>query len=113
MASRFVMFYSDTDVVDDGKDVEVTFRVPRVWLGAPRDGLQAIIKHRSDGKLVVVDNHDHYSVMQNGEPMGTGDLSALFRSVGLVKSGLWIPDVEFDEVRHRVREYRRRWDSRK
>lgn len=113
MAPRFVMFYPDADIVDDGKDVEVIFRIPRAWYGAPRDGLQMVVKHRHDGKLQVVDSHDQYSVMQNGEPMGTGDLSALFRSVGLVKSGLWIPDVEFDAVRARVQDYRRRWEARK
>lgn len=110
MIPRFVMFYPDVDVVDDGEDVEVTFTVPRAWLNAPKDGLQSIVCHRHDGKLKVIDSHDHYSVMPNGEPMGTGDLSAVFRATGLVKSGLWIPDVEFDAVRERVRGYRRQWE---
>jgi len=110
MAPRFVMFYPQHEVVDDGEDVEITFKVPRVWLGASRDGLQSIVKHRHDGKPQVVDSHNQYCVMQNGEPMGTDDLSSLFRSMGLVKSGLWIPDVEFDAVRKRVQEYRRQWN---
>lgn len=107
MSPRFIMVYPDRDIVDDGEDVELRFIVPRVWRDAPADGMQAVIKHRSDGKLSVHDSSDIYSVMQNGEPMATDDLSPLLRSIGLVKNGLWLPNEEFAAVRERIRMYRR------
>lgn len=114
MGPRFVMFYSDGSIVaDDGDDAEVTFRVPRAWLGAPRDGLQAVVQHRPDGKLTVLSGHDQYAVLTNGEPMATDDLSPLLRAAGIAKSGLWIPDEEYQAVREQVRQYRRAWESRK
>lgn len=111
---RFVLFYADGSVVeDDGENVEVTFRVPRTWLNAPRDGVQFVAKHQGDGKLQVLSNADLYAVMQNGEPMSTNDLSALLRAAGIAKSGLWIPNEEFETVRERVRDYRQQWESQK
>ena len=108
MTPRFVMFYADGSTVeDDGEDVEVTFKVPRAWLNSPRDGLQTVIRHRPDGKLVVIQGHDQYAVLQNGEPMGTSDLSVILRATGIAKSGLWIPDEEFEAVREKVRAYRK------
>lgn len=112
MVPRFVMFYADGSVIkDDGEDVEVTFKVPKVWFTAPRDGLQFVVKHRNDGKLQVLSGSDYYSVMQNGEPMNTDNLSALMRSAGLCKSGLWIPNEEFEAVREQVRNYRMMCDK--
>ena len=106
MKPRFAMFYPDKTLLDDGEDVEVTFRVPRVWLEAPRDGMQGVIVHRDDGKLVVHDGRDIYAVLQTGEPMATKDLGPLLRAAGIAKYGLWIPNVEFDAVRTRMRIYR-------
>lgn len=113
MAPRFVMIYPDQNIVDDGEDVELRWMVPRVWLDAPADGMQAVIKHRPDGKIQVVESLDIYSVMQNGEPMGTNDLSPMLRSIGLIKNGLWIPDVEFENVRSRIRQYRKEHERRR
>jgi len=113
MPPRFIMFYGDGSVIeDDGEDIEVTFKIPRVWRDAPRDGLQFVVKHRDDGKLQVLNGSDYYSVMRNGEPIGTDDLSTVLRAEGLCKSGLWIPNVEFEVVRERVRDYRRRWERK-
>jgi len=105
--TRFAMFYPDKTLLDDGEDVDVTFKVPKVWLDAPRDGMQAVIIHREDGKLVVHEGRDIYAVLQTGEPMATNDLGPLLRTAGLAKYGLWIPNNEFEEVRERMREYRR------
>jgi hypothetical protein len=105
------MFYADRTLLDDGDDVEVTFKVPRVWSNAPRDGMQAVIIHGDEGKLVAHDGRDIYSVLQNGEPMATNDLGPLMREVGIAKYGLWIPTVEFDAVRERMREYRRQHEG--
>ena len=114
MPPRFVMFYGDGTVIeDDGEDVEVTFKVPRVWFDAPRDGVQTIVKHRDDGKLQILDSANFYGVMANGEPMSTDDLSALMRAMGIVKSGLWIPNEEYEAVLEKVRAYRRQWDKRR
>ena len=107
MEPRFAMFYPDETLIDDGEDVEVTFTVPRVWFNAPRDGMQAVAIHRSDGKISVHDGRDIYAVLQNGEPMATDDLGPVLRAAGLVKHGLWIPNEEFEAVRERVRAYRR------
>ena len=113
MQPRFVMFYADGSIVeDDGEDIEVTFKVPRVWLDAPKDGLQSIVRHRADSKLVVLDSHDQYAVLPNGEPMATNDLAALLRSVGIAKSGLQIPDEEWAANTERVRAYRKQWERR-
>jgi hypothetical protein len=105
------MFYPDQTLLDNGEDVEVTFKVPKVWFDAPRDGMQAIMIHREDGQLVAHDGRDIYSVLQNGEPMATNDLGPLMREVGMAKYGLWIPTVEFDAVRERMREYRRQHEE--
>jgi hypothetical protein len=101
------MFYPDETILDDGEDVEVTFKVPRAWLDASKDGMQGVITHREDGKLVPHDGRDIYVVLPNGEPMATNDLGPLLRSMGIAKYGLQIPTVEFDEVRERMRAYRR------
>jgi hypothetical protein len=107
MKPRFTMFYTDHTFVDDGKDVEVVFKVPEVWAYAPKDGMQGVIVHRADGKLVPHDGRDIYVVLPSGEPMATNDLGPLLRSIGIAKYGLQIPTVEFDEVRERMRAYRR------
>lgn len=114
LTPRFAMFYSDDLVIkDDGEDIEVTFRVPRAWFGAPKDGLQTVMRFRPDGKIVVLNGHNQYAVLMNGEPMATDDLSPLLRAAGIAKSGLWIPDEEYEEVRERVRQYRKEWEQRK
>jgi hypothetical protein len=87
--------------------------VPRAWFNAPRDGLQFVVKHQTDGKLQVLNGTDYYSVMQNGEPMGTDNLSAIMRAAGLCKSGLWVPNEEFEGVRDQVRDYRKQWECKK
>lgn len=107
MKPRFAMFYPDQTLLDDGEDVEVTFKVPRVWLEAPRDGIQGVIVHRDDGKLAAHEGRDIYAVLQSGEPMATNDLGPILRAAGLAKYGLWIPNVEFEAARERMREYRR------
>jgi len=105
---RFAIFYADGSVVeDDGVDETVTFRVPRAWLRAPCDGVQFVVAHRSDGRLQVLQNHDIYMTMPNGEPIASNDMGAQLRSVGIAKYGLWIPDQEYFAIRERVREYRR------
>ena len=107
MKPRFAMFYPDKTLVDDGEDVEVTFTVPRVWLEAPRDGMQGIIVHSEDGNILAHAGRDIYCVLQNGEPIATNDFGPVLRELGLAKYGLWIPTVEFEVVRERMREYRR------
>jgi len=103
---RFRMFYPDQEI-DGNTDetVPVVFHVPRAWLHAPRDGVQAVVKHSEDGKLVRLEGRDQYAVLQDGEPFCTDDLVPTMRATGLVKSGLQLPDTEFDEVRQRVRAY--------
>jgi hypothetical protein len=107
MKPRFAMFYPDHTFVDDGKDVEVVFKVPEVWAYAPKDGVQAVIVHRDDGQIIVHENRDIYAVLQSGEPMATNDIGPLLRSTGLAKYGLWIPNEEWATVRTRLQEYRR------
>lgn len=107
MAPRFVMFYPDRTIADDGVDTEVRFTVPRVWCDAPADGMQAAIVHLPDGRLRVIDSSDIYAVMQNGEPFGTNDVGPLVRSLGLAKYGLNLPNEEFAQVRERLRAYRK------
>lgn len=111
---RFVIFYADGSIVeDDGEDVEVTFSVPRAWLTAPRDGVQFVVCHRSDGRLQVLQNHDIYLVLRNGEPVACNDLGAQMRAAGLAKYGQWIPDEEYFAIRERVREYRTEHEAKK
>lgn len=113
MTPRFVMVYPDQMFVDDGSDVEVTFKIPRVWRDAPADGMQAAIIHLPDGKLRVFDSANIYSVMQNGEPFGTDDIGPLVRGLGIAKYGLNLPNAEWDEVRDRLRKYRKEHEARK
>ena len=110
MKPRFAMFYPDQTLLDDGEDVEVTFTVPRVWLNAPRDGMQGIIIHNG-GKLLAHDGRDIYAVLETGEPIATNDLGPMMRAAGIAKYGLWIPNVEFEQVRERMREYRRQHEE--
>jgi hypothetical protein len=114
MAPRFAIFYADRSIIeDDGEDVEIIFRVPRVWLEAPRDGVQFVVCCRPDGKLSVLSGYDLYSVLANGQPMAADDLTAQYRATGLTKSGLWIPDEEFEAIRKLVQRYRREHDAAK
>jgi hypothetical protein len=112
MEPRFVIFYSDKVLSDDGEDVEVSFRVPKVWLEAPRDGVQAVVIHRDDGNLVVHEGRDIYAVLPTGEPMATNDLGPMMRATGIAKYGLWIPNEEFEAVREQVRAYRRQHEEK-
>lgn len=105
---RFAIFYADGSVVrDDGEDVEVTFRVPRAWRDAPRDGVQFVVCRRSDEKMQVLGAMDIYVATPEGHLISTNDLGALMRHAGLAKYGLWIPDDEFFAVREKANEYRR------
>ena len=110
MKPRFAMFYSDQTLLDDGEDVEVAFKVPRVWLDAPKDGLQAVVVHRDDGKLTVHIGRDIHAVMPSGDLMNTNDLGPLMRSIGLAKYGLWIPDDDFDQIHSRLKQHRREYE---
>ena len=110
MKPRFAMFYSDQTLLDDGEDVEVTFKVPRVWFDAPKDGLQAVMVHRDDGKLTVHTGLDVHMVMPNGEPMNTNDLGPLMRWVGLAKYGLWTPTEDFEQIYSRLKQHRREYE---
>jgi len=107
MLPRFALFYPEETLIDDGEDIEITFRVPRVWLNAPKDGMQSVIIHREDGKLVPLDSRDIYAVLPTGEPIATNDIGPVLRAAGIAKYGLWIPNVEFDQVRERMRAYRK------
>lgn len=107
MVPRFVMVYPDRTLADDGEDVEVMIKVPRVWLTAPSDGMQAIIGHREGGKLSVYESRDFYFLTMTGEPYGTDDITPVLRAAGLLKNGLQLPDAEYDAVRDRIRLYRR------
>jgi len=109
---RFTMVYPDRMLEDDGTDVEVVFRVPRVWKNAPADGMQAVIAHQNDGRLRVYDQCDIYAVLPNGEPMATDDLGPVLRAAGIAKYGLWIPNQEFEQVRKRIRAYRKQHEAR-
>lgn len=115
MASRFAMFYADGSIIkDDGEDVEVTFKVPRVWRDAPRDGVQFVVCHLPDGKLRVYSGKDTYWTLQNGESVANDEGPVtLLRALGILKMGLWIPDEEFEAVRELVRDYRKAWENRK
>ena len=106
------MFYPDETLIDDGRDIEVTWTVPRVWRDAPKDGMQAVVVHRDDGILSLHDSLDLYAVHLDGEPFGTHDLGPVLRALGLVKYGLQLPNDEWDAVRERVREYRRQHEAR-
>lgn len=110
MKPRFTLFYPDREIADDGEDVEVTIKVPRAWLDAPADGMQAIVKHRADGKLMVYDSRDFYFLTMNGELYGTDDITPVLRAAGLLKNGLQLPDEEFAAVRERMRTYRKNHD---
>lgn len=108
MSPRFAMFYPDgSPMLDDGEDVEVTFRVPRVWLDAPKDGLQIVVEHLPDGKMRLFQQYDRYFTLPGGQPKGADSTDPLLRSLGILKHGLWLPDDEYDQVRERVRLYRR------
>jgi hypothetical protein len=111
MKPRFAMFYPDHTLIDNGEDVEVTFKVPQMWSLAPKDGMQGIIIHRKDGKLLAHDGRDIYAVLPDGEPMATDDLGPMMRAEGIAKYGLWIPTVEYEAVRERMREYRRQHEG--
>jgi hypothetical protein len=111
MKPRFAMFYPDQTLIDDGEDVEVTFKVPKTWFDAPRDGMQAVVIHRDDGKLVVHEGRDVYAVLQDGEPMATNDLGPMMRAAHIAKYGLWIPNEEWAQVRVRLQEYRRQHEE--
>jgi hypothetical protein len=112
MKPRFAMFYPDHTLIDNGEDVEVTFKVPQVWSDAPKDGMQAVLVHRADGLLSLHDSLDIYAVHPNGEPFGTHDIGPVLRRSGLVKYGLQLPNEEWDAVRERVRDYRRQYEAR-
>jgi hypothetical protein len=101
------MFYPDHTLIDNGEDVEVTFKVPQMWSLAPKDGMQGIIIHRKDEKLLAHTGRDIYAVLPDGEPIATDDLGPMMRAEGIAKYGLWIPTVEYEAVRERMREYRR------
>lgn len=103
---RFRMFYQDQEIEGDTcETLPVVFHVPTAWIDAPRDGLQAVVKHGDDGRLVRLEGRDLYSVLQGGEPFCTDDIVPTMRAAGLVKSGLQLPDEEFAEVRERIRAY--------
>jgi hypothetical protein len=111
---RFAILYSDGSMVmDDGIDVEVTFKVPRAWLDAPKDGVLHVIKHRYDGSLIVFYSVDFYCVMEDGELFATNDTSTLLRRLGICKSGINVPDEEFEAARERVQVYRREHEAKK
>ena len=102
---RFAMFYPDDTLYDDGTDVEVVWKVPRVWHEAPRDGLQVVVVNGQPD--ITLREKDIYCPMMNGEIMSTDDLGPIMRTAGLAKYGLYLPRVEYDAVNQRVKEYRR------
>jgi hypothetical protein len=110
---RFVIFYADGSVVkDDGEDVEVVFKVPKIWAEAPKDGVQFVVEHLSDDKLRVYQQYDHYFVLPGGQPKGAKSTDPMLRNLGILKHGLWIPDEEFEEIREAVQEYRRKHENK-
>jgi len=105
---RFAIFYADpkNDVIDDGEDVLVTFRVPRAWLDAPKTGVQAVVTLNEGGKMAVHRGSDFYMVMPNGDRIHTNDPGAQLLYTGLAKYGTWIPDNLFREAQERAGRWR-------
>ena len=112
MQPRFAMFYEDETIVDDGETVEVTFRVPRAWIRAPKHGLQGVLWQNHDGKLVPYEGNDYYAVLTNGQPFATPNVAPSFCREGLVKYGVQLEDERFDNVRERMRRSRKEWEQR-
>ena len=102
---RFALFYNDQTLLDDGQDVDVTWKVPKVWHDAPRDGVQAVVVPGAPDR--VLRGVDIYFPLTNGEMIGTNDLGPILRTEGLAKYGLHIPTPEYEAVNQRVKEFRR------
>lgn len=106
---RFAIFYADGSVVeDDGVDVDVTFKMPKVWRDAPRDGVQFVANLMLEGKYAVLGGQNLYHTTQEGALNATDDMSPTMRRAGVLKHGLTLPQEEFQEIRRQVVSWRKK-----
>lgn len=111
---RFAIVYEDGSIVygggPDEEMVDVVHRVPRTWLEAPTDGVQAVIAEDHDGPRTWR-GQDHYFVLPCGtEFHSADDLGPYLRKrVGLVKFGLCLNEEDHRTITQIVKHVRAKW----
>lgn len=108
---RFAILYRDEIVEGGGPEeetVEVTLRLPKAWVEAPLDGVQAVIIEDEYSTRAVWRSSDYFYWIPGGEVCSTDDLGPFLRAyVPWVKHGLCLSQAEFAVVMQRAKEYRR------
>ncbi|MHA1962277.1 MAG: hypothetical protein ACW99U_18895 [Candidatus Thorarchaeota archaeon] len=108
---EFEIHYHDETVVRGGgpDDEYVTLRVPKSWIEAPSDGIQAIVAEDKEKGVVFLRDRDFYMIGPEdshfkGAIMQTKDLGPYLRSIGLVKYGLWTNSRCYQELKNKIGE---------
>lgn len=86
--------------------VELTVRMPRSWLEAPADGVQAVIEENPFSNRYVWRNCDYYPRVPNGEVCSTDDLGPHLRAYApWIKHGLCGTEEQYVRAIDLAREY--------
>jgi hypothetical protein len=99
---KFKIFYKDKTVEGDTDDlVEISFKVPKAWVEAPIDGIQAIIYGKNHCNAA-----DFYYWLED-RFFSTNDLNCSLRTFfkGLIKFGSMLPDGESEKVTKLAKEH--------
>ena len=108
---RFEIYYHNGTIIRGGgnDDEYVSIRVPKSWIEAPPDGVQAIVVEDEERGCALLRERDFYMIGSkdspfNGAIMQTKDLGPYLREMGLVKYGLWMDSRKFQELKNRLGE---------
>lgn len=74
------------------------------FVDAPNDGVQAIKKRDSKGRLCTFHGHDFYPWAPDSSLYGTDDLGPILRTLGWIKFGATVDDSHFRDILARVSE---------
>ena len=111
---KYAVFYGDGTVVEGGGDdtddewVEVTLRIPRIFMEAPPDNVQAVVVANPYTCRYVWEGNDYYYWVPNGEACSTDSIGEYLRGfVPSIKYGLCLTQEQYDDMRRRLRDYER------
>ena len=109
---KYAIFYGDGSIVEGGDEddawVDLNLRIPRKFLEAPSDNVQAVIVENPYTSRYVWRFSDFYYWVPNGEVCSTDSIGEYIRGyVPSIKFGLCLTQEEHDELARRIRDYTR------